>query len=161
MLGAGQIVVEAVLFAVLSVSPLTLPEAVLLRLLVALALGTVGDVDALVVILAALGTALLGAGIAGLLAAVLLTASLDAGLLSGRLAVKTTVGNIDYIFLKGGKIFQVPPTEVVASGGHWGSGGQDQQSSGHKVKLHSSVGQKSIQVAIFDECDVIGGGAES
>ena len=69
--------------------------------------------------------------------------------------------NIDYIFLKGGKIFQVPPTEVVASGGHWGSGGQDQQSSGHKVKLHSSVGQKSIQVAIFDECDVIGGGAES
>ena len=52
---------------------------------------------------------------------------------------------IDHVFLEGGKIIQLPPTEVVASGGRWGSGGQDQQSCGHKMKLHSSVGQNSIQ----------------
>ena len=55
---------------------------------------------------------------------------------------------IDHVFLEGGEIFQVPPTEVVASGGRWGSGGQDQQSCGHKMKLHSSVGQNSIQSRI-------------
>lgn len=45
--------------------------------------------------------------------------------------------NIHHIFLKGGKIVQMSSAEVVPSGGHWGSSGQDQQGCGHKVKLHS------------------------
>ena len=46
--------------------------------------------------------------------------------------------NIHNIFLKGGKIVQMSTAEVLPSGGHWGSSGQDQQGCGHKVKLHSS-----------------------
>ena len=46
--------------------------------------------------------------------------------------------NIHNIFLKGGKIVQMSPAEVLPSGGDWGSSGQDQQGCGHKVKLHSS-----------------------
>ena len=65
---------------------------------------------------------------------------------------------IDHVFLEGGKIIQLPPTEVVASGGRWGSGGQDQQSCGHKMKLHSSVGQNSIQSR---RSSMRGGGSES
>jgi len=69
---------------------------------------------------------------------------------------------IDHVFLEGGKIIQLPPTEVVASGGRWGSVGQDQQSCGHKMKLHSSVGQNSIQSRrSFDEGMASGGGSES
>jgi len=132
----------------LFVSLLALAEASLLGLQIAHALLTVlpiRDVDALAVVLAALGTAGLGAGIGALLAVVIVAAFLDALLLLAVFAMKATVG-IDHVFLEGGKIVQVPPTEVVASGGHWGSGGQDQQSCGHKMKLHSSVGQNSIQV---------------
>lgn len=50
--------------------------------------------------------------------------------------------DIHYIFLKGGKIIQVSPAEVVPPGGHWGNCGQDQQGCGHKVKLHSSIWPK-------------------
>ena len=92
LLGAGQIVVAAVAVGERSFVPLTLAEACLLVHLVALALGPVGDVNILVVLLAALGTAGLGAGITWVLAIVLLAARLDAGLLGGRIAVKTTVG---------------------------------------------------------------------
>ena len=59
---------------------------------------------------------------------------------------------IDHVFLEGGKIIQVPPTEVAASGGRWGSGGQDQQSCGHKMKLHFFCWPKfDTKSAIFDE----------
>ena len=92
LLGAGQTVVLAVAIGERSFVPLTLAEACLLLLPVALALGTVGDVNVLVVLFAALGTAGLGTGIARLLAVVLLAARLDAGLLGGSIAVKTTVG---------------------------------------------------------------------
>ena len=50
--------------------------------------------------------------------------------------------NIHNIFLKGGKIVQMSPAEVLPSGGDWGSSGQDQQGCGHKVKLHSYLWPK-------------------
>ena len=109
LLGAGQTVVLAVAIGERSFVPLTLAEACLLLLPVALALGTVGDVNVLVVLFAALGTAGLGARIAGLLAVVLFAARLDAGLLGGSVAVKTTVG----LFVCGG-------IEGVMRGSGWG-----------------------------------------
>jgi hypothetical protein len=59
------------------------------------------------------------------------------------------------------------PAEVVPSGGHWGSCGQDQQGCGHKVKLHSyfwpkinsveamkSDGLQSVEVKADAICNV-------
>ena len=98
LLGAGQIVVLAVAIGERSFVPFTLAEACPLVLPAALALGTVGDVNVLAVLFAALGTAGLGASTTGILAFVLLAALLDAGLLGGSIAVKTTVG----LFVCGG-----------------------------------------------------------
>ena len=90
----------AVYAAVFFVSLFALAEASLLVLLIAHALLTVfpiRDVDALAVVLAALGTAGLGAVIGALLAVVFVAAFLDALLLLAVFAMKATVGLLKFV----------------------------------------------------------------
>ena len=101
LLGVGQVFADAVHAAVVFiVSLLALAEASPLIILIAhalLTLGTVRDVDAAVIALAARRTAGLGAVVGARLAVVLAAAFLDALLLRVGVAMKATVGLLKFV----------------------------------------------------------------